>query len=85
MQENRAFPNCRFFKLRKTFRIKTKLVKQNKKLRVQNHRKVKYESSNISVATVDNKGKIKAAGKGTAYVYAYAQDGICAKIKVTVK
>ncbi|MCR5543032.1 MAG: Ig-like domain-containing protein, partial [Eubacterium sp.] len=72
-------------KLRKTFRIKTKLVKQNKKLRVQNHRKVKYESSNTSVATVNKKGKIKAVGRGTAYVYAYAQDGVMAKVKVTVK
>ena len=72
-------------KLRKTFRINTKLVKQNKKLRVQNHRKVKYESSNTSVATVNKKGKIKAVGRGTAYVYAYAQDGVMAKVKVTVK
>ncbi|MCR5543504.1 MAG: glycoside hydrolase family 9 protein [Eubacterium sp.] len=72
-------------KKKKTYKIKTKLVKQSKKLKVQNHRKVKFESSNISVATVDNKGKIKAVGKGTAYVYAYAQDGICVKIKVTVK
>ena len=29
--------------------------------------------------------KIKAAGAGTCYVYAYAQNGVFAKCKVTVK
>ena len=29
--------------------------------------------------------KIKAVGKGTCYVYAYTQNGVYAKVKVTVK
>jgi hypothetical protein len=28
---------------------------------------------------------IKGVGKGTAYIYVYAQDGVAAKIKVIVK
>ena len=54
------------------------------KKKVSIHRKVAWESDNINVATVKN-GKIKAVGKGTCYVYAYAQNGVSAKIKVTVK
>ena len=54
------------------------------KKKVSAHRKVAWESDNASVATVKN-GKITAVGKGTCYVYAYAQNGVSAKIKVTVK
>ena len=65
----------------KSKKIKATL-KYNKK--VASHRKVAWESDNVSVATVKN-GKITAVGKGTCYVYAYAQNGVSAKIKVTVK
>ncbi len=58
------------------------VLKYNKK--VNAHRKVAWESDNVSVATVKN-GKITAVAKGTCYVYAYAQNGVSAKIKVTVK
>ena len=54
------------------------------KKKVASHRKVAWESDNVSVATVKN-GKITAVGKGTCYVYAYAQNGVSAKVKVTVK
>lgn len=54
------------------------------KKKVSAHRKVAWESDNASVATVKN-GKITAVGKGTCYVYAYAQNGVSAKIIVTVK
>jgi len=37
------------------------------------------------VVTVDAKGKIKAIGKGTCFVTAYAQNGVSVKIKVSVK
>ena len=37
------------------------------------------------IAAVNKKGKITAVGKGSCYVYAYAQNGVCAKVKVTVK
>lgn len=56
----------------------------NGKLKVQNHRKVSWESSNPAVATVKN-GKVKAVGKGKAVIYAYAQNGRAAKCTVTVK
>ncbi len=65
----------------KSKKIKATL-KYNKK--VATHRKVAWESDNVSIATVKN-GKITAVGKGTCYVYAYAQNGVSAKIKVTVK
>lgn len=55
------------------------------KLKVKNHRKVAYESSNKAIATVNSKGQIKGVKKGKCYIYAYAQNGIFAKIKVTVK
>ena len=34
---------------------------------------------------VSSKGVIKATGKGSCYVYAYTQNGVFAKVKVTVK
>ena len=54
------------------------------KLKVNLHRKIAWESDNISVATVSG-GKIKAVKAGTCTIYAYAQNGICAKVKVIVK
>ena len=54
------------------------------KLKVRVHRGIKWESSNPNVVKV-KKGKIKAVGKGTAKIYAYAQNGRFAKCKVTVK
>ena len=60
----------------KTFKLKvTKKTKMNKKGTVKNHRKIKFESANTKIATVNAKGKIKAKKKGTTYVYAYAQQG----------
>ena len=67
----------------KKFTIKAKAVKG--KLKVKNHRKIKFESSNTKVVKVTNKGKITAKKKGTATVYAYAQNGVYKKVKVKVK
>ena len=69
----------------KTFKLKAKAKAQSKKLKVQQHRAVKYESSNTAVATVSKKGKITAKKKGTCYIYAYSQSGIYKRIKITVK
>ncbi|MBO7711473.1 MAG: Ig-like domain-containing protein [Lachnospiraceae bacterium] len=44
-----------------------------------------WESDDTSIARVSRKGKITAVGKGTCHVYAYAQNGTAARIKVTVK
>ena len=72
-------------KVKKTFKLKAKPVKTSKKLKIQRHRGIKYESTNKKIAKVSSKGVIKGLKKGKCYVYAYAQDGIYAKIRVTVK
>lgn len=69
----------------KTFKLAGKQTPAVKKLKVKKHRAVTYESTNTKIATVTKKGVIKGVGKGTCYVYAYAQNGVFAKIKVTVK
>ena len=67
---------------------KTGLVKailRAGKLKVKIHRKVAFESTNAAVASVSKNGKIKARRKGTCYVYAYAQNGLSAKVNILVK
>ena len=73
------------FQKNKTYKLNTKAVAQSKKLKVQKHRPIAYESCNQKVAAVSGKGVIKAVGKGTCYVYVYAQNGVSKKIKVVVK
>ena len=46
---------------------------------------LRYESSKTTVAKVSSKGIIKGRKRGTAYVYAYGQNGMTAKIKVTIR
>jgi uncharacterized protein YjdB len=72
-------------KAKKKFKLKAKQVPQKKKLKIKNHRKVAYESSNPAIATVSKSGVIKGVGKGKCAVYVYAQNGIFKKINVTVK
>lgn len=67
----------------KKFTIKAKEGKTGKKFK--SYRKTAFESGNAKIATVSSKGVIKAKKKGTCYIYVYAQNGICKKIKVTVK
>ena len=69
----------------KSFKLRAKEVAQSKKLKVKRHRKINYETTNKKIATVSSKGVIKGKKKGTCYVYAYAQNGVFSKIKVTVK
>ena len=69
----------------KTFKLGAKQIAASKKLTVKKHRTLKYESSNKKIATVSSKGVIKGKKKGTCYVYVYAQNGVFARIKVTVK
>nr|MCR5208066.1 leucine-rich repeat domain-containing protein [Eubacterium sp.] len=71
-------------KAKKTFTLKAKAVPASKKLKVRKHRVILFESSNKKIATVSKKGVIKGLKKGTCYVYAYAQNGVCKKIKVKV-
>ena len=72
-------------KAKKTFTLKANEVLADKKLKSKKHRAVQFESTNKNVATVTAKGVIKAKKKGTCFVYAYAQNGVMKKIKVTVK
>ena len=69
----------------KSLKLKAKAVPQAKKLKVKKHVAVRYESTDNNVATVTNKGVVKAMNKGTCYIYAYAQNGIFKTIKVVVK
>ncbi|MBQ1407890.1 MAG: Ig-like domain-containing protein [Eubacterium sp.] len=46
---------------------------------------IRYESTKPAIATVDARGIIKGIKKGKCYVYAFAQNGLAVKIKVTVK
>ncbi len=54
-----------------------KLTKSDKKLR--------YLSSDTTVATVTKKGKIRAVKSGTCTIYVTAGNGLTKKVKVTVK
>ena len=65
---------------------KSKMIKavQKSSRRVQVHRKVAFESSDPAVAKVSPKGKVKAVSAGTCVIYVYAQNGVKAKVTVTV-
>ena len=70
-------------KKNKKYTIKASEVKESKK--IQKHRKIAYESSDKTIATVSKKGVVKGIKKGTCYIYAYAQNGVYKKIKVKVQ
>lgn len=69
----------------RTLQLKAKQIAVSAKTPIQYHTGIQYESSNTRVAKVDRNGKITALGKGTCYIYVYAQNGIYKKVKVTVK
>ena len=68
-------------KAKKTFKLQASM---KKKKSVKQYRKIRCESSKTSVAAVSSTGMIKAVGKGTCYVYAYAQNGLFKKVKIIV-
>ena len=75
-------------KVGKTAKIKTtvKLVKKNKKVLPKKIcAKLRYRSSDESIATVTSSGKIKGVKAGTCVVYVYSANGLVKKVKVTVK
>ena len=54
--------------------------------KIKNHTAaIHYKTTNAAIVTVSKDGMIKAKSKGSCYVYAYAQNGVYLKIKVTVK
>lgn len=71
----------------KTFKIIKKVKLENPKKKALNHltKKERFITSNAKVATVSSAGVIKAVRKGTCTVYVMSENGVCAKIKVTVK
>ena len=70
----------------KTKKIKGKIVLENKKKKPVNHvKKLRFKSSDESVATVTKSGKVKAKKKGTCWIYVYANNGMAKKVKITVK
>ena len=72
-------------KVKKTFKLAGAYASSAKKYKVKKILAMRYESTNAKVATVTAKGVIKGVKKGTCYVYAFAQNGIAKRIKVTVK
>lgn len=68
----------------KSFRLGAKTVAFSKTLKVKKHVGIRFETSNPAVAAVTKKGVVKAKGKGSCYVYVYAQDGVFARIRITV-
>ena len=74
-------------KVGKTSKIKARvtLVDPKKKSLSDHHApKFRYASTDKNVATVTNKGKIKAVREGSCYIWVYAKNGYAKKIKVTV-
>jgi len=59
-------------------------LKRGKKV-LQHVRLVRYYSSDANVAKVSSKGKVKAMGKGKCTIYAIANNGVRASVKVRVK
>ena len=60
-------------------------ITKAKKTKVVKHSAIRFMSSNTKIATVSKKGVVKGIKKGTATIYAYAQNGTYKAIKVTVK
>ena len=75
-------------KVGKTAKLKAKTVKRkgSKRLLSNEHcARLRYASSDTSVATVSKSGKIKAVGTGKCSVWVYAQNGVSKKVTVIVK
>jgi hypothetical protein len=71
-------------KAKKSTKIKVKITKDDKNKKLKS-KKLTYVSSNPNVAKVNSKGKITAKKKGKCTIYVYANNGISASTKVTVK
>ena len=68
-----------------TAKITAKPVKVKGEKKLLHGRKLRYLSSNPSVATVNENGQIYAAGIGTCDVWIYALNGKSRKVTVTVR
>ena len=70
---------------KKKYTIIAKLKNANSKLTPQKHRKLCYESSNQKIAAVNKGGVVTGKKAGKAVIYVYAQNGVFAELKVTVR
>lgn len=70
-------------KVKKTKQIKASVI--SKKKYSVHIAKVRYESSNEKIASVNTKGKVKGLKKGSCTIYVFAQNGICKKVAIKVK
>ena len=68
-----------------TVKIKSTVTPASKNLKVRKHRAVAFVSSNPKVASVTGGGKIRALSKGNCYIYAYAQNGVYKRLKISVR
>lgn len=68
-----------------TYTVNCKIVLPKGKKEKENKAAIRYDSSNMAIATIDNKGRVQAIAKGSCYVYAYGQNGIFKRIKLTVE
>ena len=69
----------------KTFNLKNRVKVYSSKKVLLHTDKIRYVSSDSSIAKVNSKGKITAKKAGSCNIYAIAQNGRAAKIAVTVK
>ena len=72
-------------KIGSTKKIRAKVIVPKGKKTCWHIQKIRYLVSDSSVLTVSKKGKIRAKKAGQATIYAVAQNGVNAKIKVSVK
>ncbi|MGN0512615.1 MAG: dockerin type I domain-containing protein [Lachnospiraceae bacterium] len=68
----------------KALKVTSIYAERNKKP-VTHMRTIAYTTSNKKVAAVTSKGVIKAAGKGSCYIYITASSGVYTRVKVVVK
>ena len=69
-----------------TAKIKAKVIKKDKTKELANHTaRIRYISSNKSVATVNKKGIIKAKETGSCRIYVVASNGVKRTVKVKVE
>ena len=72
-------------KIGSTKKIRAQVIVPKGKKTCWHIQKIRYLVSDSSVLTVSKKGKIRAKKAGQATIYAVAQNGVNAKIKVSVK
>lgn len=72
----------------KTAKVKAEIIKKRpvKLLLSENHDpRLRYKTSDKSIATVSESGKITAKGKGTCTIYVIAINGVSKGVKVTIE